>query len=117
MARFKVSAPFTVAFVLLVPTYSEALGVPVKAFPEVSKGIPFNGNFKTFGGTEVTMDGLYSIQDTAWVESWYMPEIKSDCRVVVRDTGAVYEVYGEPENIELRNQYLKFKIRRVKGGA
>lgn len=117
MARFRISAPFSVAFVLLVPIYAETLGVPTKAFPDVSNGIPFYGNFKSFGGTEIVSDGLYSIQDTAWVESWYMPEIKSDCRVVVRDTGAIYEVYGEPENIELRNQYLKFKIRRVKGGA
>ena len=117
MARFKVSAPFTVAMVLLIPTYTTTMGVPTKAFPTVSKGIPFNGNFKTYGGTEIVSDELYSIQDTAWVETWYRPDIKADCRVVVRDTGAVYEVYGEPENIELRNQYLKFKIRRVKGGA
>lgn len=117
MARFRISVPFTAAMVLLIPAYSDTLGVPTKAFPEVSSGILFYGNFKTFGGTEVVSDGLYSIQDTAWVECWYMPQIKSDCRIVVLDTGAVYEVEGEPEDIELRHQYMKLKIKRVKGGA
>jgi hypothetical protein len=31
--------------------------------------------------------------------------------------GAVYDIIGEPENLEMRNMFLKFKIRRVKGGA
>jgi hypothetical protein len=31
--------------------------------------------------------------------------------------GAVFDILGEPENIEMRNQFLKFKVRRVKGGA
>lgn len=117
MARFKISAPFTVAFTLLAPTYEKVLGVPKKTFPAVKDGIPFNGNFRTFGGTEREVNGLYSIEDTAIVETWYNPAIKSDCRVVVMQTGAVYEIINEPENVELRNQYLKFRVQRVKGGA
>ena len=117
MARFKLSAPLTVAMVLLVPVYAKVLGVESKTFPDIKDGIPFNGNFRTFGGTERDVNGIYSIEDTAIVETWYNPVIKSDCRIAIRESGAVYEIINEPENVELRNQYLKFRVRRVKGGA
>lgn len=117
MARFKLSAPLTVAMVLLAPVYAKVLGVESKTFPDIADGIPFNGNFRTFGGTERDVNGAYSIEDTAIVETWYDPAIKSDCRIAIRDSGAVYEIINEPENVELRNQYLKFRVRRVKGGA
>ena len=117
MARFKLSAPLTVAMVLLVPVYAKVLGVESKTFPDVADGIPFNGNFRTFGGTERDVNGVYSIEDTAIVETWYNPAITADCRIAIRERGAVYEMINEPENVELRNQYLKFRVRRVKGGA
>ena len=117
MARFKLSAPLTVAMVLLVPTYAKVLGVDGKTFPAIKDGIPFNGNFRTFGGTEREVNGIYSIEDTAIVETWYNPAIKSDCRIAIRESEAVYEIINEPENVELRNQYMKFRVQRVKGGA
>ena len=33
------------------------------------------------------------------------------------ETGKVYEILGEVENIDMRNQFAKFKVRAVKGGA
>lgn len=117
MARYKIAAPFTVAMVLLPPTYSKAYGAEGKTFPAVKDGAPFNGNFRTFGGTEREVNGVYSVIDTAIIETWYNPAIKSGCRVVIRDTDAVYEIINEPENIELRNQYMKFRVQRIKGGA
>lgn len=77
----------------------------------------FYGSFRTFGGTERDVNGLYSIEDTATVETWYRPDITSDCRVAVAGTNAVYDIFGEPENIEMRCQFMKFKLRRVKGGV
>lgn len=110
---FKPAVPFNVAAELLVPTYETVLGVPTKTFP--AQGELIFCSFRSFGGTERDVDGLYSIEDTAVVETWFRPDIKGDCRIRV-STGE-YEVIGQPENIELRNQYLKFKVRRVKGGA
>ena len=103
--------------VLLVPTYSTEYGVTVKTFPEVSKGIRFNATFRTFGGTEITVNGAYSVEDTATIETWFMPQMKSDCRVVNMLTGNVYEVLGTPENIEGRNQYIMARLKAIKGGA
>ena len=119
MAEFKPSR-FSAALVLLIPTYKTEMGVANKIFPSPSKGFNFYGSFKTYGGTEHSerdVNGLYSIMDTANIECWYNPSIKSDCRIYVQDTGATYEIMNEPEDIELRHMFMKFKVRRIKGGV
>lgn len=85
--------------------------------PDVANGVMIYGTFKTYGGTEKTVDGIYSISDTAVVETWYRPDIKSDCIIALADTGEKFEILNEPENIDRRNQFLKFKVQRIKGGA
>lgn len=117
MADYRPALPFSTAMKLLIPTYSTKQGVKVKTLPGVEDGILFFGTFKTYGGTETTSNGVLSVEDTANIETWYTPEIKSDCVIVLADSGAKYEIVGEPENINLRNQFLKFKVRRIKGGA
>lgn len=116
MAEFKPST-FTATLVLLVPTYSESMGVPTKAFPSPDNGFKFYGSFKTYGGTERDINGLYTIEDTAQVECWFNPQITSECRVYLPETQATYEIINEPEDIDLRHQFMKFKVRRLKGGA
>lgn len=73
-------------------------------------------NWKSRGGTEQTVNGVYSILDTADVTTWYRPDIAANCRLM-REDGAVYEIMNEPENIEMQNRFLVFKVQRVKGGA
>lgn len=56
------------------------------------------------------------IEDTAVIETWFRPDIKSDC--ILEDVNGIrYEILGTPENINMRNQILRFKIRAVKGGV
>ena len=117
MAFYRPSLPFSTALIVLKPTYEKVAGVRSKVLPDLENGFKIFGTFKTYGGTERTEDGLYSIIDTAEVETWYRPDITSDCIVVLASTGAKYEILNEPENISQRNQFLKFKVRRVKGGA
>lgn len=119
---YKPSFPFNVPYVLLTPTYTTVSGVSKKTFPTVQDALQnesniFFGNFKTYGGTERDVNGVYSIEDTANVETWFRPDIKSDCRVARAGDEAIYEIINEPENIEMKNQFMKFKVRRVKGGA
>ena len=114
MAEFKPST-FTAALVLLKPTYSTVMGVPTATFPSPAKGVRFNGSFKSYGGTERDVNGLYMIEDTATVQCWYDPQITSGCRVYVLDTGKTYEIINEPEDIDLRHQFMTFKVRRYKG--
>ena len=124
MADYRPALPFSTPLILLIPTYQKSGGVRTKVFPKrqdgslnLDEGEQIFGTFRTYGGTETTVDGIYSITDTAEVETWYRPDITSDCVIALADTGAVYQVLNEPENIYRRNQFLKFKVKRIKGGA
>lgn len=115
MVNFKPSFPYSTPIELLIPIYTKKKGVPIKSFP--AEGIKLNCSFKTYGGTETTNNDLYSIIDTANIETWYRPDITSECRIKVVQTGVVYEIINVPENINMRNQFIKFKVQAVRGGA
>lgn len=116
MADFKPDLPYTTAIELFAPTkYTIVKGVRQPEYPE--QGTRLNCTFKTFGGTETTVNGVFSLIDTAVVETWYSPEIQANCRIKVLATGEMYEIIGSPENIAMRNQFCRFKVKAVKGGA
>lgn len=117
MARsFKPNSPFSVAMKLLVPTVTSVKGVTKKVFPDpASVEDVFFGSFKTYGGTENFSNDVYMVFDTAIIETWYNPEIKTNCNIYICETGKTYQVISEPENINMRNQFLKFKVQIVGG--
>ena len=115
MKDFTPSYPYSTAIELLIPTYAPVKGVQTKTFP--ASGIRLFCSFKTYSGTESTTNDVYTVIDTAHVETWYRPDIKADCRIKVLQTGDVYEILGKPENINMRNQFCKFKVQAVEGGA
>ena len=107
----------TTPLALLIPSAeSTTLGVKNKPTYTQSANIVY-ANFKTYGGTERTVNGLYEIEDTAVIICWYRTDITSTCRLKRLTDNAVFEIIGEPENLEQRNMWLKFKVRRIKGGA
>lgn len=114
MSDFKPDTPYITPLELLNPTYTTVQGVTQKIYDEEQKETIF-ATFKTYGGTEQNVNGVYSVVDTANVETWYRPDITAASRV--RLNGKDYEVIGEPEDIGQRHQYLKFKVRGVKGGT
>jgi hypothetical protein len=101
---------------LFSPTASEKVLGVTRAQVYEDKGVIFC-TWKSYGGTETNSNGVLTIEDTAQIVCWYRPDIRSDCRLVRLSDGATFEILGEPENIEMHNQFLKFKVRRVKGGA
>jgi hypothetical protein len=117
MARYRPSKPFDTPLLLYVVTDTEnVLGKTVKTYAK--KGELFFGSFVTYGGTERDINGVYSVEDTAQVETWYRPEFASSARVALANNpDKLYEIVGEPEDIEQRHQFCKFKLTRVKGGA
>jgi hypothetical protein len=95
-------------------TYETIKGVRKKVY---SSPIMFYGSFATWGGTERTENDLLVVENTAVIETWYRPDITSECRITNLWSGTKYEIIADPENIEMRNQYLRFKIRAIKGGV
>ena len=117
MATFKLSGRLNVPMRLLVPTYSVVQAVEVKTYPEAQDGILIFGSFRTFGGTERESNGLYFVEDTATIETWYRSDIKTDCRIYIPSTGQTYEIVSPPENVRMENQFLQFKVRNIRGRA
>lgn len=110
---YRPTTPYSTPLLLYKPTYTKSYGVETKVYPE--RGELFFGTFRTFGGTERQTNGVYVVEDTATIETWFRPDIKSDC--LIECDGAKYEIWGTPENISMRNQYLLIKVRRYEGGA
>jgi len=111
---YRPSEPFTTPIELLnVSELKTVRGVDVPVYPE--KGETIFCSFKTYGGTESNVNGVLSVIQTANVETWYRPDITSSSRL--RLGSQTYEVMGDPEDIEQRHQFLKFKVRGVKGGT
>lgn len=99
---------------LLIPNGTSKInGVTRHTYP--ADGDVIYVNWKTYGGTEQTVNGLYSIRDTADITTRYRNDIAVNCRLL-REDGKIYEIISEPENTDLNNKYLEFKVERVKGG-
>lgn len=114
---YKPITPFNVPAKLLIPEWVTISGVRKKKYPEPSNAPTIYVSFRTFGGTEVERNGVYGIENTATVETWFRPDITADCQIHILQTGKTYEILGDPENIEMRNQMLKIRVRYVGGGA
>ena len=114
--NYKPVMPFNVAMKLLIPTVSMVKGVKKKVYPDPETvNDVFFGSFRTFGGTENFSNEIYMIYHTATIDTWYDPKIKADCQVYICETGEIYNIISEPENISMRHQYLQFKVEKVGG--
>ena len=116
MARYKPAKDFrTPMYLYTVTGYTETMGVQKPVHAET--GILFFGSFATYGGTERAVNDIVVVEDTATVETYYRPEFTAGARVALANTGKLYEIVGEPENIEQRSLYTKMKLTAVQGGA
>lgn len=114
---YKPRFPFNTAIKLLIPTETMKKGTAVKTFPDLKDAPVIYGSFRTFGGTDSNVNGVLSVVDTATIDTWYRPDITSACRLYVIQTGAYYEIIAKPENIEMRNKWLKIRVKGLAGGA
>lgn len=77
----------------------------------------FNCSWKSKDKTEKQVNDVWVIEDTAEITCWYNPKIESNCRLVNLKTNKVYEIIGEPENVDNLNQRMIFKVKNIRGGA
>ena len=72
------------------------------------------GNFSSYGGTEVEINGVVVIEETATITCWYDANITNTSRLERLTDGAMFEVMNV-ENVEMRNQVMIIKAKRVSG--
>ena len=113
MREYQPATPFNVPGQYFKCTGQMVKGTLKKVYDEI--GTTFYCSFKTFGGTDRDNNGITVIENTATIETWFDPNLTSDCKIVIG--GVDYEILGVPENIEMRNKWLKFKVRATRGGA
>lgn len=114
--RFTPNAPFDVAMKLLIPTTTKVKGVTKKTFPDPATiEEVFFGSFRTYGGTENFSNDVYMVFDTAIIETWFNPAITTDCQIYICETGKTYNIITQPENINMRHQFVQFKVENVGG--
>lgn len=101
-----------VKFKLLKIKVTKVLGADEITEEEIGE---FFANYKTYGGTEQVVNGKTVISDTGEVTTFYRPDITKDCVLIRVIDNAKFEILSEPENIEMRNVALKFKIERLTG--
>ncbi len=109
--------PFNVAMRVLVPTTVKIKGVPTKTFSAPEESEQIFGSFRTFGGTETTVNDLYTVEDTVTIDTWFRPDITADCEIYIEENKQYYEILASPEDIEMRHQFLQIRARKIGGKA
>lgn len=112
---YKVKQPFNVPAKILFATFKKINGVSKKVFVESEETVFVSA--KSYGGTEQVINDNYVIVDTMEIETWYRPDITSECNLKLLDDNSEWEILNSPENVDRMNQVLKFKVKRIKGGA
>lgn len=112
MAEYKPQLPFNVPAMLLKRSMRKVNGVNQESFTEKTM---FYCAAKSYGGTEKVVNGVYVIEDTWIVDTWYNPAFDKGDRIRFRDDNTEYEILASPENINRRGQYMQFKVVRIGG--
>ena len=111
---YKPQQPLNVPARILSATFEKINGVTKKTFQPAGD---FFCSAKSYGGTERTINDKYVIEDTLEIETWYRNDLFAADHILLLDDNSEWEVLNTPEDIERRHLYMKFKVRRIRGGA
>ena len=73
------------------------------------------GKFKQKNSSELLANGLNVIKDEIQFITWWKDDFKAGDFLTIG--GVDYEVFGQPENVEMRGRYAVLTLRRLEGGA
>lgn len=110
--QYQPQTPFNVPCKLLKRTITKVNGVNQETFTESDD---FMCSAKSYGGTEKVVNGVYVIEDTWQIDTWYNPKIAKGDKIRFLDDNREYEIYSSPENINRRGQYMRFKVVAIGG--
>lgn len=111
--QYQPQVPFTVPTLHLKRTTKKVNGVNQEIFTEAKE--PFFCSAKSYGGTEKVVNGVYVIEDTWTIDTWYNPAFGKGDRIRFLDDMSEYEVLASPENINRLGQYMRFKVSKIGG--
>lgn len=112
MADYTPNLPFNVPAMLLKRSKAKINGVNQETFAERPM---FYCSAKSYGGTEKIVNGVYVIEDTWQIDTWYNPDFGKGDRIRFLDDNTEYEIVASPENINRRGQYMRFKVVSIGG--
>ena len=111
--QYQPQVPFNVPFKHLKRELKKVNGVNQETFVEGED--VFFCSAKSYGGTEKTVNGVLVIEDTWVIDAWYNPDFRKGDKIRFRDDDTEYEILASPENINRRNQYMRFKVVGIGG--
>lgn len=114
MASYRPSMPFNVPAQILKGEYRNVNGVKSKRFTD---GDVIFVSAKSYGGTERIINDKVVVEDTIDIVTWYRPDITSIDGLRLLDDGSEWEILNNPEDLDRRHEFLKFKVQRRVGGA
>lgn len=112
MKQYQPSVPFVVPAMHLKRSKTKINGVNQETFSERSM---FYCSAKSYGGTEKIINGVYVVEDTWQIDTWFNPDFGKGDRICFLDDNTEYEIVASPENINRRGQYMRFKVVRIGG--
>jgi hypothetical protein len=107
MRSYQPSVPFSVPAMLRKPTIIKANGVNQPSFEDKTM---FYCSAKSYGGTEKVVNGLYVIEDTWQIDTWFNPDFGKGDRIRFLDDDTEYEILASPENINRQGKFMRFKV-------
>ena len=113
MADYQPQLPFNVPFKVLKRTVEKINGVNQESFAE-SEAVLYC-SAKSYGGTEKVVNGVYVVEDTWQIDTWFNPLLSKGDRICFLDDNTEFEILASPENISRRGQYMRFKVVRING--
>ena len=109
---YQPQTPFNVPAMHLKRTTKKVNGVNKETFTENTM---FYCSAKSYGGTEKVVNGVYVIEDTWVIDTWFNSAFGKGDKIRFLDDNTEYEIFASPENINRRGQYMRFKVVRIGG--
>lgn len=110
---YQPQTPFNVPFKILSSTLEKVNGVNTLTFVEGAE--IYYCSAKAYVGSNKSVNKLESEEDTLTIDSYYIPTLKKNDRIILLDDNSVWELPLTPENINRRSQYSRFKVVRIHG--
>ena len=107
---YKPNLPYSRICQWLIPTIEKVNGANQIKYVD---GELFGCSMKSYGGRTEEVNDVYRIVEQYNVETYFNPTIGKNYRIRILQDGSEWEVLTKPENVEMLNKYMLFKIERV----